>query len=206
MRALTIFIHCFATIALLATPLFSNDSGSITRVDEDWELVVREPSPTLDSPQISTWMSPTDSLDGKHFATDFNHAQRPDFSSGGFQVKAMDWESLLDDRISESGDYLSNDNETIRWTQRMEITGNALEFSIQDGTSQSWGSFGGLSTKVRFDQSPVANLNAYSVNKSVEWAGVGFGGNRIESFTLKRVRIYVNDQLFVSVDVNQVIQ
>lgn len=206
MRALTIFIHCFSTIALLATPLFSIDSESITRVDEDWELVVREPSPTLDSPQISTWMSPTDSLDGKHFATDFNHAQRPDFSSGGFQIKAMDWESLLDDRISESGDYLSNDNETIRWTQRMEIKGNALEFSIHDGTSQSWGSFGGPYTKVRFDQSPVANLNAYSVNKSVEWAGVGFGGNRIESFTLKRVRIYVNDQLFASVDVNQVIQ
>ena len=58
----------------------------------------------------------------------------------------------------------------------------------------------------RFDQSPVANLNAYSMNKSVEWAGVGFGGNRIESFTLKRVRIYVNDQLFASVDVNLVIQ
>ncbi len=206
MRALTTSVFCFSTIALVATPLFSNEPWLITRVEEDWELVVREPSPTLDSPQISTWMSPTDQLDGKHFSTDFNHAQRPDFSSGGFQVKAMDWESLMDDRISDSGAYLSNDNETIRWTQRMEIKENALEFSIRDGTSQSWGSFGGPSTTIRFDQSPVTNLNAYSVNKSAEWAGVGFGGNRIESFTLKRVRIYVNDQLFASVDVNQVIQ
>ena len=206
MRALTTSIFCFSTIALVATPLFSHEPWSITRVEEDWELVVREPSPTLDSPQISTWMSPTDQLDGKHFSTDFNHAQRPDFSSGGFQVKEMDWESLMDDRISDSGDYLSNDNETIRWTQRMEIKNNALEFSIRDGTSQSWGTFGGPSTTVRFDQSPVESLNAYSVNKSAEWAGVGFGGNRIESFTLKRVRIYVNDQLFASVDVNQVIQ
>ena len=88
----------------------------------------------------------------------------------------------------------------------MEIKGNALEFSILGGTSQSWGTLGGPTTKVRFDQSPVENLNAYSVDKSAEWAGVGFGGNRIESFTLKRVRIYVNDQLFASVDVNQVIQ
>ena len=206
MRALTSSILCFSTIALLATPLFSHEPSSITRVDEDWELVVREPSPTLDSPQISTWMSPTDSLDGKHFNTDFNHAQRPDFSSGGFQVKAMDWESLMDDRISDSGDNLSIDNEIIRWTQRMEIIGSALEFSIRDGSSQSWGSFGGNYTKVRFNQSPVANLNAYSVSKSVEWAGVGFGGNRVESFTLKRVRIYVNDQLVASVDVNQVVQ
>ncbi len=206
MRAMTTLILCFSTFAWLATPLFSSDSVSITRVDEDWELVVREPSPMLDSPQISTWMSPTDSLDGKHFATDFNHAQRPDFSSGGFQVKAMDWESLMDDCISDSGDNLSNDNETIRWTQRMEIKENALEFSIHDGTSQSWGTFGGTNTKVLFDQSPVANLNAYSVNKSAEWAGVGFGGNRVQSLTLKRIRIYVNDQLVASVDVNQVIQ
>ncbi len=174
----------------------------VTRIEEDWELVLGVPSPAQDSPQISTWMSPTGNLEDEHFAADFNHAQRPDFSSGGFQVKAMDGESLVADRLSDYGDNLTNENEIVAWTQSLEIVGSALEFSILNGTSQSWGTFGGGNMKVRFQNSPVNNLNDYSYLKSVEWAGVGFGGNRVESLTLKRLRVYVNGQLYGSYDVN----
>lgn len=179
---------------------------TVTRVEEDWELVLGVPSPIQDSPQISTWMSPTGSLDDEHFAADFNHAQRPDFSSGGFQVKAFDGEVLVSDRLSDSGDNLDVDYDVVTWTQSLTMANNSLEFSIENGRSDAWGNFGNGSMKVRFQTSPVTSLNDYSYLKSVEWAGVGFGGNRVESFTLKRVRIYVGGSLYGTFEVNLRVQ
>ncbi len=47
----------FALPSLQAKPQFTSD---VLKVEEDWEMVLGEPDPLQDSPQISTWMSPTD--------------------------------------------------------------------------------------------------------------------------------------------------
>ncbi len=193
----------FLAVLSRGNPAVAQSNWEFTGVEEDWELVLLEPAAAQDSPQISTWMSPTDSLEHEHFAADFNHAQRPDFSSGGFQAKAMRGDVLVADRVSENGDNFIYESETVTWTQRMEISDGSLEFSVINGRSRSWGSFGGSSSRVRFASSPVSNLNQYSLNKSVEWAGVGFGANRVQSLVLKRVRYFIDGNLFATVEVNQ---
>lgn len=200
-------ISRISSVALLAIGWFGSlamgdDEVEFTRIEEDWELVLLEPAPEQDSPQISTWMSPTESLDHEHFSADFNHAKRPDFTSGGFQTKAMNGESMISDRLSENGDNFNRNQETIRWTQRMELKEQSLRFCVVDGTSLSWGSFGGGGCTVQLNNPPVSNLNDYSATKSASWAGVSFGANRVEKFKLKTVRFYVDNDLFAEVDVN----
>ncbi len=185
-----------------ATPGYGQTEPQIVGVEEDWELILGEPDPDKSSPQILTWMSPTQSLDEQHFGVDFNLIQRPDFSSGGFQVRAFDNEGLVDNTFSENGDKLSHTGETIRWTQKMFLSNNQLYCEVTNGSSQSWGTFGGSATRVRFLNVEVPNLNNYSPNCSVEWSGVGYGANRVEHFRLKTVRLFISDGNIHTIPVN----
>ncbi len=193
----------FALPSLQAKPQFTSD---VLKVEEDWEMVLGEPDPLQDSPQISTWMSPTSTLENEHFAVDWNHAQRPDFSAGGFQTKAFDGSLLMEDSLSENGDNFVMTGEVVRWTQVMAIHSGQLLFAVKDGTSQSWGSFGGVNTTVRFRNSPVSNLNAYSPTASAEWSGVGYASNRVSSLKIVRVRYFLANGLVVSSDVDLTVQ
>lgn len=189
-----------------ATPGLGQANPQIVGVEEDWELVVGEPDPEKSSPQILTWMSPTQSLDEQHFGVDFNLIQRPDFSSGGFQVRAFDNEQLIDNTFSENGDKLSYTGETIRWTQKMFLSNNQLYCEVTNGSSQSWGTFGGPATRVKFLNAGVSNLNNYSPNSSVEWSGIGYGANRVEHFRLKTVRLFTSNGSVQTIPVNLEIQ
>ncbi len=172
--------------------LASSAEPRILRVEEDWELVVTTPNPLQNSPQISTWMSPSDSLENQHFGANFNHAQREDYPGGGFQTRAYQGPSVMDDKVNGNGMKLSANGELLKWTQVMAIINEELVFAIKDGTSQSWGDFGGKDTVVRY-ASTVNDLNGYRPNKSAEWSGVGFAANRVALLKLAKVR-YFTDQ------------
>jgi len=174
----------------------------IVGVEEDWEMLLGEPDTIKCSPQILTWMSPTQTLDNEHFGIDLNLVQRPDFSSGGFQTRAFDGEALVDSSFSENGDKLSHTGETIRWTQRMFLSSQQLYFEVANGLSQSWGAFGGSATRVRFPTTALLNLNNYNPNCSVEWSGVGFGANRVDYLRLKAIRLYTADGQVFTVPLN----
>ncbi len=189
-------------LAAFTLPGQGQSGPQIVGVEEDWEVVMGEPDPGKSSPQILTWMSPSQSLDGQHFGVDLNLVQRPDFSSGGFQVRAFDNEALIDNAFSENGDKLSHAGETIRWTQKMFLSNNQLYCEVTNGSSQSWGTFGGPATRVRFLNVEVSNLNNYSPNHSAEWSGVGYGANRVEHFRLKTVRLFTSDGDVHTVPVN----
>ncbi len=182
-----------STILFALFPLIAiGDEPRILRVEEDWELVVSTPDPLQDSPQISTWMSPSDSMDNEHFGANFNHAQKNDYPGGGFQTRAFDGTAVIDARVNCIGVKLSSNNETLKWTQVMAIIDHELVFVIKDGKSQSWGDFGGQDSLVRFSSS-VNDLKGYSPNKSVEWSGIGFASNRVALLKLAKVR-YFTDQ------------
>lgn len=177
---------------ILFPGLAVSDEPRIVRVEEEWELEVTTPDPLQYSPQISTWMSPSDSLDNEHFCANFNHAQKVDYSGGGFQTNAYHGNALMDEKVNRGGVKLSSNGEKIKWTQVMAIINQELVFAIKDGTSQSWGDFGGPDSLVRFSTS-LSNLNGYRLNKSVEWSGVGFASNRVALLKLAKVR-YFTDQ------------
>jgi hypothetical protein len=191
---------------IFALPGYGQSVPQVVGVEEDWEAVLGEPDPEKSSPQILTWMSPTQSLDGQHFGVDLNLVQRPDFSSGGFQVRAFEDEVVVDNTFSENGDKLSYPGEIIRWTQKMFLFNNQIYCEVTNGSSQSWGAFGGPATRVSFLNAEVSNLNTYSPNRSLEWSGVGYGANRVEHLRLKTVRLFTSDGNVQSVPINAEIQ
>ncbi len=202
-------LQCGLSVILsgaFALPSGGQSGPNVVGVEEDWEVVLREPDPEKSSPQILTWISPTQSLEGQHFGVDLNLVQRPDFSSGGFQVRAFEDEKVVDNSFSENGDKLSHPGETIRWTQKMFLANNQLYCEVTNGSSQSWGTFGGPATRVRFLDAEVVTLNSYSPNRSAEWSGVGYGANRVEHFRLKTVRLYTSDGNVHTVPVDAEIQ
>ncbi len=199
------FLHCGLSVILWASfamPGHGQSGSQVVGVEEDWEVVMGEPDSQKSSPQILTWMSPSQSLDGQHFGVDLNLVLRPDFSSGGFQVRAFEDETVVDNSFSENGDRLSVPGETIRWTQRMFLSNHQLYCEVTNGSSQSWGTFGGPSTRVKFLNAAVTTLNNYSPSQSIEWSGVGYGANRVEHLRLSTVRLFTSDGNVQSIPVN----
>ncbi|MEQ1824956.1 MAG: hypothetical protein ABL921_03390 [Pirellula sp.] len=189
------FLGCL--VAFSVQHAIAAGADKIIRVEEDWELVVETPDPLQDAPQVSTWMSPRNSLTGEYFGVDLNHAQRSGYEGGGFQTKAMNGSTLVEDRLSHSGQNLTVQNETVKWTQVMAIDNQDLVFSIKNGTSTSWGSFGGTDTAIRVS-SGLSNLNSYNPETSCESSGVGYASNRVASLKLAKIRFYTeNGQEFV---------
>ncbi len=194
MAASSILFALFSHMAI-------GDEPRILRVEEDWELVVTTPDPLQDSPQISTWMSPSDSIDNEHFGANFNHVQKDDNPGGGFQTRAFDGTAIMDDRVNCNGIKLASNGEILKWTQVMAIIDHELVFAIKDGKSQSWGDFGGRDSLVRFSSS-LSNLNGYSPNKSAEWSGVGFASNRVASLKLAKVRYFTDQGQVIEMSIN----
>jgi len=79
--------------------------------------------------------------------------------------------------------------EMVRWTQSLEIVDGALVMEITDGSSTTWGSFGGQGYLKATVDITLADLNAYDPSVSVANSGVGYAGNRVESLVLRRVRM-----------------
>jgi len=88
------------------------------------------------------------------------------------------------------GSVMSLSGETVRWTQVMELREGMLTFEVTDGTSSSWGSFGGQGYLKASVATPLSDLNGYDPAVSVANSGVSYGGNRVESLTLKAVRLF----------------
>jgi hypothetical protein len=200
-------IISFGFVSLLLVPPIRvcgdgiGGSVAIVRVEEDWELIVSTPDPLQDAPQVSTWMSPTGSLDEWHFGLDINHAQKIGYDGGGFQTKACHGSDLFHEFIGKPGENLNQAGDTVRWTQLMAIHNSHVIFGIKNGSSTSWGNFGGTETMVT-SAMHASNLNAYNPDLSRESSGVGFAANRVGSLCLVRFRLYTQQGLAQEIELN----
>jgi len=197
----------FGTLVLLPAqhlPIAGAADGGppITRIEEDWELVLNEPGAELTTPQFHTVMSPYTNVDSYYVQVSWNYRALPDFVAGGLQLQAQNGDDNLALR-SDREEPLSNDAETIRWTQRLETHGTDLVFKIVNGQSVSWGSFGGEGTRVQLDAS-VANLDGYSTSASAANSWITYGSNRVTLLRITQVRFYSHHEL-VSTDSTPVI-
>lgn len=162
-------------------------SDPVVRIEEDWALDVNEPNGDTTAPQFHTVMSPMPGLDSFYAQTLWNYRETPDFAAGGVQLHSYDGETLLRKRSIESG-TLSTVAETITWTQSLETDGTTLTFSISNGESTTWGTFGrdmNISSAAN-----LAQLNEYDPETTVANSCVTFGANRVQSLSIKRIRYY----------------
>jgi hypothetical protein len=181
-----------AFVVAMASPAVV-DGATITRVEEDWELVIATPSPTAEAPQVTCGISPTGNLDGLHATFSLNHHKMPEIVGGGLQLQTWDGRTIVDSKKAPTQALLATPNETIRWTQVMSVNGGVATFEILNGTSTTWGEFGNDGTlKIVVPGRVVSDLSGYSPATSVANSGVSFAANRVTSLVLKRVRIYTS--------------
>ena len=180
-------------VVLLIFALWANVASGqpkLVRVEEDWELVVAKPDSNSTAPQITCVTSPFSHVDSMHITFEINHQSHPEFRPGGLSLQLWDGEYAVDCRCHPSSRVLANENEVIRWTQVISLQNGYLVFAIQDGTSKTWGNFGGKDYLLTYEKSTIGDLNQYNAATSVKNSGIGFAANRVTSLTLKEVRVF----------------
>ena len=185
-----------ALLALVASPCRAETPTNVTRVEEDWVLVVGEPSVDDTSPQIMSFISPTGQIDAECAVLELNHSTQPEYTDGGVQFQRWfgDFERIW--RTPHTQNRLAIPGETIKYTMTMKIEGGLLKFGVRNGTSQTWGTFGGTSEQWNSSvASQYADLDAYSPAVSTKYSRVGYAANRVRKYSLKEVRYYRGNDL-----------
>ncbi|MBX7166156.1 MAG: hypothetical protein K1X74_07385 [Pirellulales bacterium] len=163
--------------------------SDIVRVDEDWELIVREPDGETVAPQVTCVTAAAGTLSNWYVALELNHRSLPGYEPGGLHLQVYRGDDWYTEHGDKQGALLAYPGETVTWTQRVTVEGGVLTFEVVDGNSTSWGTFGGPTLRSQLDGG-LNNLNAYQASASVAHSGVGYAANRVQSLKLKRVRYY----------------
>lgn len=183
-----VFLAVAAWVSMAA-----GQTPSVVRVEEDWELVVTTPDPGSAGPQVTCAISPGPDLAGVYGTFEINHRSLPVFQAGGLQVQSWNGEQPLAQSPSPTSGVMSTSGETVRWTQVMRLSEGRIVFEVINGSSSTWGSFGGQGYLKLAAPTSLANLNAYSPEVSARNSGVGFASNRVSSLVLKRVRYQLSN-------------
>jgi len=165
----------------------------IVRVEEDWQLQVATPDPQSDAPQITCLFSPTGDISSIHAAFELNQRSVPWFSPGGLQLQLWNGEWPQGHAQAAATAVMQQPDETVEWTQSMEIAGGVLKFAVTGGHSTTWGDFGGDGLLKIEVPTTLTNLNQYDPQVSVDNSAVGYASNRVSSLVLKRVRVVTSD-------------
>jgi hypothetical protein len=159
-------------------------------VREDWQLVVATPDLPGVGPQITTMMSPIGDNVPSFVAFNMNYRDAP-FRPGGLQIQVW-YNKSLTTQDSDKTSQLSNNNETITWTQRMALQGGRLYYAVDNGQSSTWGKFG-EGDQLDLDYATTTDtLSAYNPDKSAKTSGVTWQANNVTSMQITQVRYYKN--------------
>lgn len=183
----------FVAALILVANAANAEEVEIVKIEETWELSVGEPNTVRNAPQVSMVMAPYADLETDYFVLLLNHRTEPSYAAGGLQLQQWDGEQLVNHCNGPSGNELNHTGETVTWTQTMSISGGVVTFEVSDGTSLSWGNFGGQGYLTKAITTGQANLNSYDPLVSINESGIGFAGNRVASLTLKRIRWTLSD-------------
>lgn len=184
-------------IVVISAGLSADDPATdVFRVEEDWAMVVNDPDLNSNGPQVTCTISPCQ-INAAYAAFDINYRTQPNYESGGLQLHAWDPEDAIVIASSPHADIMLTPGEAVTWTQTMTLQDDRLTFRVVDGTSTTWGTFGGHESHLRLVLSTnLVNLNQYDPQVSLDNSGVSFASNLVDSLTLVAVRCYdVNGNL-----------
>jgi hypothetical protein len=168
-------------------------AGDVVRVEEDWTLVIGQPDGNLNAPQVATGMSPLGNFNSAYVVFNVNHRSQPTYVPGGLQLQLWTSDDPLLSDDDPHDEVMTTSGEKVTWTQQMTLQNGVLTVAIVNGTSQTWGAFGGGSALQASVAASFTNLNGYSPNTSIANSGVSFAPNRVQSLTLTAVRYYTSD-------------
>ena len=183
----------FAASLVCSSYALAQSDNDIVKVEEDWVLVVGESHEPSTSPQVTITVFPYESSESEYAQFLLNFQNSNGFIPGGMEMVLVESDHVTDASSFSSSEALESTNETIRWTMRMELKEGELRVSVVNGSSDTWGSFGGQGLlKVR--KSTVrSDLNHYSAWQSWDNSGASFGANRVTSLRMLGGRKYKRD-------------
>jgi hypothetical protein len=193
-------------LSLLVTGSFTKAASTdVILVEEHWELHVGGPDASRTAPQVTMFMSPTESLSGDYFAFTLNHWTYPDFAAGGYQLQRWHGDDCVQSNHGSKTSQLFNDGETITWVQRISLNDGVLKFQVLGGNSESWGQFGGAGFALTVP-TELTKLNGYRPGNSIDQSGIGYAGNRVSSLILQKIRWITADgeehQMVAPIDIH----
>ncbi len=183
-------VFCLAVFWAVVESAVAEGGPTVTRVEEDWELVVATPDTNSVAPQVTCVFSPVGNINSLYAALELNHQSVPDFVPGGLQLQIWEGEIHRHTRKYPNASVMSSSGETVRWTQCMELKDGTLTFEVRNGGSSTWGSFGGQGYLKATAATGLTSLNGYDPSVSVNNSGIGYASNRVQSLVIKRVRVY----------------
>lgn len=169
---------------------------NVVRVEEDWQLHITQPDVQLDAPQVTTTMIPFSWQPDLLLHVDLNHGTQPSFSNGGLQIRATIEDECIAQTRLLSDERLHHEYETVDWTQFVALTEGGFHFGIINGSSETWGTFGGSSAAMNVAASMVGgnlSLDGYSPQHSLSHSGVTYASNRIGHLRLKKIRVHLSN-------------
>lgn len=208
LRTATLRILCAIAGGICMTAIADRATAgepSIYMVEENWEMVVREPDGLINSPQVTFFLFPHSLAEGCYFQLQMNYAAEDGYSSGGFRVSAVCQETPVDEERSQVRQTLVTDGDRLEWTAAMAVFDGKLMFAVKDGTSIDWGSFGGPEYLVEMGNNGLTDLSGYTPDASTSNVDIGFGRNRVASIRLKSVRVTYTDGRVEVHHVNQIV-
>jgi hypothetical protein len=175
---------CLAAF-LVAAPVWG-ESTQVVLVEEHWELRLGEPDSGRSAPQATMVMSPTCDLGSEYFIFTLNHSTVPDFEPGGMQVQHWDGSTLVSEKLGDEDGTLANHDEVVSWIQHLSVHDGTLTYRVRQGSSETWGSFGGDDLTLTSPTS-LSSLNGYRPGISLTESEVGYADNRVESLVLTKL-------------------
>jgi hypothetical protein len=166
-------------------------------VEEDWKLIVKDADPDNSAPQLTCVIAPLGGTNSLHIQLELNHQTQPFFAPGGLQLQVWNGKQAIVTRNSPFAGVLSLANETIRWTTKVSLQDNGMLFEVVNGSSTSWGAFGGQGYLKTAVSSATHSLAEYSPETSRAKSGIGFAANRVQSLVLQEVRYYSSEGLIL---------
>jgi hypothetical protein len=136
-------------------------------------------------------MSPHEDLNGQYFLFTINHRSVPSYEPGGMQVQLWNGEESVDTESFSAGP-LDQTNDVVTWVERLKVENGMLTFEVVDGSSVSWGSFGGDGSLAFSSPTTLEGLNNYSPAISLGESQVGYAGNRVQRLLLKKL-VWITD-------------
>ncbi|MCA1685592.1 MAG: hypothetical protein LC745_06320 [Planctomycetia bacterium] len=175
----------FGLAACEATAQFVNLAD---RIEEDWVLVV-DSTASPDGPQVNTVMGPTSDLSLPVVVLDINYRHDPVYKPGGLQVLVYGNYGLMTS-TTVATNPLNQTNETVKWTQRMSLSGGTFQYVLSSVSSTTLGTFTDNLVLAPFNTT-LSAFKDYSPAASVANSGGAWKTQGLKSLTLVQVRYYL---------------
>ncbi len=189
-----IFSLALVSLLLSAPTLLGQAPEGTVAIEQDWTVElysVSDPDLGITNPQFITGFAIPNVP--ALFQVTWNHRDIPIGEEGGIQLQAYSWDVLQDDReilTPAWKEKLSENNETVTWTQRLHISELDYVFTVTNIAGKTWGSIPGPYSVTRRFLSWTPPLELYTYEEIRRNTGITAGSNRFKKMAILETRFY----------------